>query len=278
VTQGEVDRALAEQRRTGELFGESLLRSFQGKAESIPASMGLGHAQLQRVELDSVDVLAVYLLGYATCALYCVVPLTSGAEHTKTLASPFALSASLVERAEKRLGCHVEVVCAPALHVRAGLAHALTQARLAVGDHGFSELGGMDAEELRVIREERVSALSDSEIKRATRAAAISPIDLLVRRGELNPQTAAQLRARALGVEWVPAAAPADKTALSEPPGNTAPRVSMLPPSFLEAHDIRVVSEDGACVCLAAPRPTPALTRMAGRWLPERVIEWRVAA
>lgn len=277
LSPSEVERVLAEQRATGELFGESLLRSLPVAPQSIPPEISIGHADLQRIDLEHVDVLGVYLIGYASCALYCCLPLSSENSGVKLLASPFPLPQNLIDRVQSLLDCSIRVVCAPALQVRAGLAHSLTQMRMALGSK-LSGVGGIDAEELKVIMLERVTSMSEAELVRASRSAAVSPIDLLERRGELDADGAARLRASALGIDWLPSNAPPALRVVTGPPGSDAPRASVLPPSFLEAHRIRVISEDGPTLCLAAPRPTPQLTRMAGRWLPDRVIEWRVAA
>ncbi len=264
LSQERLDKALEEQVETGERIGEVLVRRGWVSEELVSEALAdRTQFVFRAVHPADVDTDALAQLSYGLCALYSLVPLRDDDGKSTSVASAAPLHEEVRLLVTARLGRQLEFFLAPSLDLRCALAVA---ARTAWQRGICAGVAGMDGTELRTIMEDpdwegdlialRNSAIDDGR----------SPIDFLLDHGRIDPQMAARLRARALGV------ALADPSQLY-PEGTH----DWLPPGWALRDDLHLIDLSGGSLVVAAPRPTPRLAREVATLFPDTAIAWRVA-
>jgi adsorption protein B len=265
LSQEQLDEALEQQVQTGELLGEVLVRRGWVPAEIVSEAISSNtHAEFRSIRPEEADPVGIQKLGYGLCATYSLVPLYPPTDGAPTpVACAFPLHDEVRMLVAARLGTRLQPLLAPGLDVRLALAVA-SQAAWPWGICGG--VGGMDGVELDTIEHDPGWRGSVEELAGASRAAGRSPIDFLLAAGSVDPEMAARLRARSLGV------------ALARPSQmESDPDHGWLPPGWALQHDIQLLDSSPRGIVVAAPRPTPRLAREVAALFPDVAVAWRVA-
>jgi hypothetical protein len=266
LSQSDLERALTEQTESGELLGELLDRRGFVTASGVAEGLQLwsSAAPLEQTALDR-DAMAK--LGFAFCALYSILPLASASGARRFLASPFPLPDAVITRANAELSESLEFAYAPLFQVRAGLARAQREQRV-TPDSELAGVPALDRCEIRAITSLGAFRGSTRELWQRCSADALAPVEYLEAAGLVTQAEAAGLRSETYRIEL-------DSDVAPQPPPTAA--ASLLPPSWLQRHDIRVVQATAHSAVLATAKPSPELARLVARCLPTWAIEWRVA-
>ncbi len=265
VSPDQLDLALTEQTETGEPLGELLVRKGLVAPEVIGEALSLRRlGGFRAVVPADADTDGLAALGYGLCALYNMVPLLPDTSDGPTpIAAAFPLHDEVVALVRTMLGTDVQVYLAPAIDVRLALAGA---ARFAWPQGIAGGAWGTDGAELDAIRVDPGWTGDLDLLRRSCRIAGKSPIEYLLAAGRIGPEMAARLRARSIGL------ALAGQARLDEDEGN-----EWLPPGLALREDIQLVDIRPGMLVVAAPKPSPRLTRQVAALFPDVAIAWRVA-
>jgi hypothetical protein len=265
VSPDQLDLALTEQTETGEPLGELLVRKGVVTPDVIGEALSLRRlGGFRSVAPSDADPDALAALGYGLCALYNMVPLVpDSADGATPIAAGFPLHDEVIALVRTMLGTEVQLYLAPAIDVRLALAGG---ARIAWPDGIAGGAWGTDGAELDAIRVDPGWTGELDLLRRSCRIAGKSPIEYLLAAGRIGPEMAARLRARSIGL------ALAGQARLDENEGN-----EWLPPGLALREDIQLVDIRPGMLVVAAPRPSPRLTRQVAALFPDVAIAWRVA-
>lgn len=253
-----IPQLLEEQFETGEMLGELLLR--KGIVDLAILNEALAdEGGFVRVAMGDSDPKAIERLRYGYCALNSLVPLRQMRRgNRRVVASAYSVHPQAEVVLAERLGEVVQVVLAPRVEIRLALAKARRSAAYA------GVYGGTDgAEALAILSTLRI-CLHPSELLSAARSAAASPLAYLEMDGEIDPHSAAAVRAEVFGV-------PLGSIAVGRVPRG-------LPPGITQKHAIRICQAGPGELVLAAPRPSAALARDIAYLLPGWRIAWQVTS
>ncbi|MCP4872870.1 MAG: glycosyl transferase family protein [Proteobacteria bacterium] len=265
VTPERLERGLQEQVETGERIGELLVRRGWAPAGVVSELLSdRTRLPFRPLQADECDPAAVRKLGYGLLSLYGIVPLRNDDPATNTQVACASLPHEEVRMlVAARLGKSLEFFLAPSLDVRLALAVASKKAWPGGITAG---IGGMDGSELKVIDDDPGWRGDLVELRDAAIDNGRSPIDYLLAAGRIEPQLAARLRARSLGVALA-------QPSTLDPDG----AYDWLPPGWALRDDIQLVDLSRGSLVVAAPRPTPRLSRAIAALFPDAAIAWRVA-
>jgi hypothetical protein len=203
-------------------------------------------------------------MGYGFCSLYNMVPLLPDTVDGPTpLAAAFPLHDEVVALVRSMIGAEVQVFLAPAIDVRLTL---VATARVAWPTGIAGGAWGTDGAELDAVRVDPAWHGDLTLLRLSCRLAGKSPIEYLLAAGRIGPEMAARLRARSIGL------ALAGQARLDETEGN-----EWLPPGLALREDIQLVDIRPGMLVVAAPKPSPRLTRQVAALFPDVAIAWRVA-
>ena len=265
ISEAQLRAALEEQVRTGERLGELLMRKGLISAGILAASLG-GPRKLPVRSLHprDVDPRGLARIGYGLASLYRLLPLFPRSRHEQVeVVSTVPLHDEVQRLLSERLGSPIEMQLSSSLDIRLGLAIAAREA----WPEGFAcGLGGMDGVELAAIGMVPTLAPGLEGIRDSALAAGRTPIDDLEARGRIDASSAAELRARALGL---PLATAGERQALAT--------VGWLPEDLVSRADVRLVEYADDQMVLTAPRPTARLARELSTLFPDAAIAWRVS-
>jgi len=266
LLEDDLQRALREQRSTGEPLGELLVRRGLVPAEEVSQFLAARvHETFRTVSPRDLSPKALEMVGYGACALYGMAPLrpdTRGAALPIASCSP--IHADVRDQVVERLGgVEVSPVLAPAVDVRLALAVAAPH----VWPEGLcAGIGGLDGAELAAIDDYPGWQGDPADLLAAARAAGCSPVDFLVTTQSVSRGTGARLRARALGVDLAGPARRDEQEARG-----------WLPPGLALREDIQLLDNKPGRLVVAAPAPRAHLTRRLSAMFPDTAICWRVA-
>ena len=265
LTPEKLEVALWEQALTGDHLGEVLVRRGMLDSGALAPFMGAHLREPYRsLHPDEGSAEALSRIGYGLCALHSVVPIRPGSRGAPLLlASPSPVHAHTRDRVMRVLGIDVMPVLAHHLDVRLTL---LLLGRKAWPDGLWNGVRGLDGSELAAIADYPGWRGDGEELLREARRRGQSPLDYLIHTRSISRGMGARLRSKALGVDL------AGPSRIDEEEAR-----GWLPPGWAMRRDIQLLDMAPGSLLVAAPHPTPRLTRELTALFPDTAICWRVS-